>query len=177
MLPETEEMFVKCLFSMEDLRTIFIPERFTQHAIDRENGIYGIYGQHIDSPDTPALVALLFVNSWTAERVDEWLRTHPMYLTQKPEEDIPQNLPEALQRTIRHVTLRQLLRLKEGRQPSGKKRKRPSAPVINLVQKSPGPGTGNRLVGETLWRIDSWRGLFGHAREVLPRAAVKERRR
>lgn len=177
MLPEIKDSFVKYLFSLEDLRTIFIPERFTQVAIDREVGIYGIYGQHVDTPGTPTPVALIFTDGWTEERIDEWLRSHSTYIPEKPQ-NVPlkegRNPLLMLMKAKQHGKLRKTPTLRSARQPS-KRRRQPPAPAFSLVQRNV-PHTNRKLVGDTIFLADSWHGLLGPTQEWIPRAAIESPR-
>jgi hypothetical protein len=59
-----------------------IPERFSAHWIDEQNGIQGLYGRSIHAPESQTIVALLFMrkNGWNREKIDAWFAEHPEYI-------------------------------------------------------------------------------------------------
>lgn len=60
----------------------FLEERFSTTWIDQTNGIQGIYGRLRDDPESPQLMAILFMKAkgWTLEKMRGWLDNHPQYL-------------------------------------------------------------------------------------------------
>jgi len=62
----------------------FLEERFSSVWVDHTNGVQGLYGYLREKPDSPQLMALLFMkaNGWTLEKVQSWLRDHPQYVRQ-----------------------------------------------------------------------------------------------
>lgn len=63
--------------------TAFLQEHFSTAWIDQTNGIQGIYGRLRENPESPQLMAFLFMKAkgWTIEKMKDWLNNHPQYLT------------------------------------------------------------------------------------------------
>jgi len=144
----------------------YIQERFSVRWIDERNGIQAIYGLRTDKPDMPVPFALLFMRGkgWNKEKVAEWLRSHPKYLSQK--------MKEALRKYPRLTAQR----LREGRRPLrartvAAKRKKSPAPIIRLLP-APLPknsaGFGKTWIGDDLCVAADDR--------VIPRAALDSMR-
>ena len=153
---ETEKEFV--IVWLRD-PSVFEPEHFSTQWVDEEAGIRGVFGLLPGaSARIPVFILFSRAENWTMKRARKWLQAHPQY---SPDRRLQEG------RKLR----KKLLTPKIARQPSKRRRKTLPGPVINLTQKLPGPGTGNRLVGETLF-FPSAGGLLDGP-EWMPRAAVE----
>jgi hypothetical protein len=81
----------------------FMEEHFQTVWLDQTNGIQGIYGLLREKPESPQLMALLFMKNagWTLDKAEEWLSNHPQYTQAQPpqpqlEPEPPKPLSEAI---------------------------------------------------------------------------------
>jgi hypothetical protein len=61
----------------------FLPEHFSVVWLDRESGVLALMGKLRSQPEVQRTMALLFAKDklWDQNRIQDWLRLHPDYLT------------------------------------------------------------------------------------------------